>query len=80
MENPIYKELVGIVKKTFGVVDEIREALNVFDDNIELAFIYGSIAKGTESESSDIDLMLVGKGLHYGDIIEALAPIEKTLQ
>jgi predicted nucleotidyltransferase len=80
MKNPVYKELVGIVKKTFGVAGEIRETLSEFDNNIELAFIYGSIAKGTESESSDIDLMLVGKGLHYGDIIEALTPIEETLQ
>lgn len=79
-ENPIYTELVSIVKKTFGVADEIREVVQLFDDYIELAFIYGSIARGTESKSSDIDLMLVGKGLHYGDIIEALMPLEETLQ
>lgn len=79
-ENPIYTELVSIVKKTFGVADEIRDVVQLFDDNIELAFIYGSIARGTESKSSDIDLMLVGKGLHYGDIIEVLMPLEETLQ
>jgi len=79
-ENPIYAELVSIVKKTFGVADEIREVVQLFDDNIELAFIYGSIAKGTESKSSDIDLMLVGKGLQYGDIIEALMSLEETLK
>lgn len=79
-ENPVYTELVSIVKKTFGVADGIREVVQLFDDNIELAFIYGSIARGTESKSSDIDLMLVGTGLHYGDIIEALMPLEETLQ
>jgi len=79
-KSPIYTELVSIVKKTFGVADEIRDVVKIFDDNIELAFIYGSIAKGTESKSSDIDLMLIGKGLHYGDIIEVLIPLEETLQ
>ncbi len=80
INSPVYTELVGIVKKTFGVSDEIKEALKAIDDNIELAFIYGSIAKGTDSKSSDIDLMLVGEGLHYGDIMEVLLPFEESLQ
>ncbi len=78
--NPIYKELIGIVKKTFGVADEIREALKTFEDNIEIAFIYGSIAKGLDTKSSDIDLMLVGNELHYSDIVEVLIPLEEVFQ
>lgn len=78
--SPIYKELVGIVKKTFGVADIIRESLKPFENNIELAFIYGSVAKGGDTQSSDIDLMLVGKELHYGDIVEVLIPQEESLQ
>ena len=80
MSNPVYQELVGIVRKTFGVADEIREALKPFDDKIELAFIYGSLAKGSDTRSSDIDLMLVGKEIHYGDIMEVLIPLEESLQ
>ena len=79
-ENPIYAELVGIVRKTFGVADVIRKALTPFLDNIELAFVYGSIAKGTDVKTSDIDLLLVGENLAYGDIIGVLAPIEESLQ
>ena len=78
--NPIYQELVGIVKKTFGVADEIRAALKLLDENIELAFIYGSIAKGTDTKSSDIDLMLIGKELSYGIVMDALIPLEESLQ
>lgn len=59
-EAPIYGELLGIVTKTFGVADVIREALGPFSDRIRLAFIYGSIAKGTAAAASDIDLLLVG--------------------
>jgi uncharacterized protein len=78
--NPIYSELVGIVRKTFGIADEIRRALQPFEKQIELAFIYGSISKGTDSKSSDIDLMLVGKSLNYSDIMDALLPLEEVLQ
>ena len=78
--SPVFTELVGIVRKTFGVADEIKVALKALDDQIELAFIYGSIAKGTETQSSDIDLMLVGEGLSYGDVVEALLPLEDSLR
>ena len=78
--NPIYSELVSIVRKTFGVADVVREVLVPFDNNIELAFIYGSIAKGLDTKSSDIDLMLVGNGLNYGLLMEVLLPLEEALQ
>ncbi len=42
---------------------------------IEFAFIYGSIAEGTETITSDIDLVLVGKDLSYGNVMEALLPL-----
>lgn len=78
--NPIYSELVSIVKKSFGFVDEIKQALATLDKNIEIAFIYGSISKGLDTAVSDVDLMLVGHDLIYGDIIELLLPVEDVLQ
>lgn len=77
---PVFDELVTIVRKTFGVADVIRERLKSLDDNIELAFIYGSIAKGEATSSSDIDLMLVGKALSYGQVMELLIPLEDSLR
>jgi len=77
---PIYKELTSIVRKTFGIADEIRQALKPFDENIEWAFINGSIAKGADTKPSDIDLMLVGKELSYGNVVEMLMPMEESLQ
>ena len=58
-EASIYGELRGIVTKTFGVADVLREALARFKDRVRLAFVYGSIAKGTAHATSDIDLLLV---------------------
>lgn len=80
VNSPVYEELVGIVRKTFGVADEIRDKLALLDETIELAFIYGSIAKGTNTTSSDIDLMLVGQDLSYENTMQVLLPLEESLQ
>ncbi len=79
-DNPVYNELLGIVRKTFGVADVIRQALKPLDPQIQLAFVYGSVAKSTEAKSSDIDLMLVGELLEYADVMEMLLPLEESLQ
>ena len=76
---PIYEELSSIVRKTFGIVDVIRRALLPIDKDIDYAFVYGSIAKGTENAKSDIDLMLIGNKLNYGDVMDLLIPVEGIL-
>lgn len=79
-DSPIYSELLGIVRKTFGVADVIRDALKFFDEQIQYAFVYGSVAKSTDAKTSDIDLMLVGEDLVYGDVMDALMPLEESLK
>ncbi len=79
-DNPVYNELLGIVRKTFGVADVIRQALKLLDPQIQLAFVYGSVAKSTDAKSSDVDLMLVGESLEYADVMEMLLPLEESLQ
>lgn len=76
---PTYNELVSIVKKTVGVVGVLRDALAPQTGNITIAFVYGSIAKGSERSDSDIDLMVVGSHLAYADLMEALLPAETFL-
>ena len=44
-----------------------------------MAFIYGSVAKGQEHAASDIDVLLVGYDLSYGEIMEQLEPAEHQL-
>lgn len=77
--NPIFNELRGITQKTFGVVDIIRVALAPLLEQIDSAFIYGSVAKGTEHADSDIDLMLVADDLRYSEVIDVLDRAEKQL-
>jgi len=76
--NPIFNELKAITQKTFGVVDIIKAALAPLLPQLNCAFIYGSVAQGTEHAGSDIDLMLVGD-MSYSEVMELLAPAEKQL-
>ena len=78
--NPIFNELVSIVKKTFGVKGVLQSALASVLPQLELAFIYGSIAKGEEHAGSDVDVMLVGNDLSYTEIMTLLASAETQLQ
>ena len=79
-DSPVYQELVSMIRKTFGIVDALKQALSSIEDQIILAFVYGSMAKGSDVSGSDIDLMLVGKNMSYSDIIELLMPAEESLQ
>lgn len=77
--NPIFNELKAITQKTFGIVDILRTALQAILEKSELAFVYGSIAKGVEHSASDIDVMLVGDNLDYTALMSLLIPAEAQL-
>ena len=49
---PIFSELKNIVQKTFGAADIIRELLLPLAPEIQVAFIFGSIAAGTEKKDA----------------------------
>ena len=76
---PIYEELLSVVKKTFGIVDVIQSALLPVVSDVDVAFIYGSIAKGEETENSDIDLLIVTESLAYADLMSVLTDAETHL-
>lgn len=78
-DSPIFKELRGIAVKTFGVADVLREALVPFAGRTRAAFVYGSVAKGTDTAESDIDLMVISDGLKYSDVFPALAEVENVV-
>ncbi|HEY8933193.1 MAG TPA: nucleotidyltransferase domain-containing protein [Rariglobus sp.] len=60
--HPLYPELRGIVLKTGGLREVIAEALKGL--KVEQAFVFGSIAAGTETAASDVDLMVIGDATH----------------
>lgn len=78
-DAPVFHELVQIVRKTMGVADPVREALSALEEQISLALLYGSMAKGTDTAASDIDLLVVSDTLTLEALYRALAPAEESL-
>src|SRR4051812_781224 len=66
-ESPVYEELAGLTRKTLGAQPLLQDALEPMKSKIDLAFVYGSIAKGTNTAKSDIDIMVVGNDLRLSD-------------
>ena len=79
-ESPVFDELHGLVKKTVGLMIPISEVLSDFADEIRAAFVYGSMADGTDTADSDVDLLIVGGKLTYPEILTSLQPLEEKLQ
>jgi len=77
-ESPVFREIKGLVTKTVGMHDVLAEALSSLRDEINLAFVYGSVARSREREHSDVDVMVVGN-VDFDAIVVKLRDAEKTL-
>ena len=78
-DSPVFEELRGLVLKTVAMAEPVRQALEPLAHRITLALVYGSVAKGTDTAASDIDLLVVSDQLMLEDIYSALAPVETKL-
>jgi predicted nucleotidyltransferase len=76
---PIFEELRGLVRKTFGLTYVLQEALLPIADRIDLAFVFGSVANGTENSSSDVDLMVISNSVSLLDLIPGIRSAEHRL-
>jgi predicted nucleotidyltransferase len=77
-ESPVYPELRGLVLKTSGFGDLIRESLRPIRAKILLAFVFGSLAAGKADAASDLDLLVVGEA-SLRELVELLGPIQNRL-
>ena len=78
-QSPVYGELVGLTRKTLGVEPVLREALLPLAPGLQAAWVYGSVAKQTDTAQSDIDVMLIGENLRLAKVLELLVPLEAQL-
>ncbi len=78
-DSPIYEELRSIAAKLFGVTTTIKKALEPLRQRISLAAIYGSMAKGTDRASSDVDVLIVSDELLLEDIFSSLEAAEANI-
>jgi len=77
--SPVYAELLALTRKALGMVPLLREALQPLQPDLQSAWIYGSVAKQTDTARSDIDVMVVGIDLLLGEVLACLEPVEALL-
>ena len=75
---PVYAELKNLVVKTVGVGDVLRAALVPLADRIRVAFLFGSLVRGRERSSSDVDVMVVGD-VTFAEVVSALGRVQETI-
>ena len=78
-QSPVYAELLSLTRKTLGVEPLLRDALEPLAPDLKTAWIYGSVAKQTDTAASDIDLMLIGDKLTLAKLLKVLVPLEPQL-
>lgn len=77
-KHPIFQDLRNIIFKTYGVIGKIQEALAPLGQLINVAFVYGSFARGEEVSSSDLDLFVVGD-IGLDELVSVLSIVEEAI-
>lgn len=78
-DAPVFAELRGLVLKTMRLADVLRVALIPLAAQIDVAFVYGSVAKQQDTAHSDIDVMIISPSLGYANVFGALENASTTL-
>ena len=78
-KSPVFAELCAISQKTVGLAEPLREALAPLAERITAAFVFGSVAKRSDTASSDIDVLVLSDHVDYADVFEALQSAEAKL-
>ena len=68
---PIFEELASILRKTSGLADIVLDALVGFGKRIDVALIFGSVARGEERTGSDVDVLIIGN-IGFAEAVKAL--------
>ncbi len=72
VQNPAFAGLRDVMRATIGLGDRLRDALAGLP-GVRMAFIFGSVAAGTEAPESDLDVLVVGD-LGLRDVAARLVP------
>lgn len=77
-KSPVFRDLQRLFEKTAGLATTMEQLLKPFGDKILCAFVYGSVARGREHVTSDVDLMVIGRA-GLSDLSPVLRKAEERL-
>ena len=75
----IFEELASIFRKTIGLSSELTTALKPISDRINFAFVFGSMASGTQHAKSDLDICVLGE-VELIQVVKALGSVQESLR
>lgn len=73
---PVFPELAGLLRKTTGAAELLSQKLAHL--NPEVALLFGSVAAGSETVHSDLDVLVVTER-GFADVVRALHPAQAEL-
>jgi predicted nucleotidyltransferase len=76
---PVFEELAGLLRKTSGMSTVLADALAPLSERIQAALVFGSVARGEETSTSDIDVLVLGD-VGLAEVVEVLHPLQATLR
>lgn len=73
---PVFPELAGLLRKTTGAAEVLTRSLMPLKPDV--AFIFGSMASGNETASSDADVLVITEA-GFADVVRATYPAQAEL-
>jgi predicted nucleotidyltransferase len=73
---PVFPELASLLRKTTGAAEVLTLALAPLQP--ALALIFGSVARGTETAASDVDVLVITER-GFGEVVRALYAAQTEL-
>lgn len=77
-ECPVFNELRNLIAKTVGAGGVLAMALGPLAGQIDVAIVFGSIARGGERRESDVNILVVGT-ISFADVVTAIGKTQEKL-
>jgi predicted nucleotidyltransferase len=77
--HPAFEELKSLLLKTVGLGDALRAEIRRLGEKVQVAFIFGSVARGDETRGSDVDVMIIGD-IPSRTVASAFLPVKRLLR
>jgi uncharacterized protein len=77
--SPVFAEMKALIVKTCGLAEVLQAAMTPLKDRIDLAFVFGSYARGLQHSASDIDLLVISREVEFSEAVAALRAAQQQL-